>query len=353
MGPSQPSVHSLAETVALVREPFAIEDLGSAAVPVIVTRLEANDAATDEDRADLGSILTSVRAVSVAVIDHVIDAQLALVADAFDIVVGPPDSGGTGIVDIGSVQAAVASITEAVGLHPQSAVAMAELLRLEAFDSVPQALVLESLTFSTLQAGPDFGAWLVARGPALVSADTEPPLLINRRETSLHITLNRPARANAFNAAMRDALVEALRAADTDPTIEGVVIDGAGDSFCSGGDLAEFGITPDPATAHHVRLLRSPAWWLNQLARDVRVHVHGHCVGAGIELPAFAGTVIAAPDTIVQLPEVAMGLVPGSGGTVSIPRRIGRQRTAYLAITGQPIDAQQALAWGLVDRIER
>ena len=63
------------------------------------------------------------------------------------------------------------------------------------------------------------------------------------------------------------------------------------------------------------------------------------------------GTVLAAPDTRIRLPEVAMGLVPGAGGTVSIPRRIGRHRTAWLALTGAEIGADQALAWGLVDRI--
>ena len=80
--------------------------------------------------------------------------------------------------------------------------------------------------------------------------------------------------------------------------------------------------------------------------------MHGACVGAGTELPAFAAHVLARPDATFQLPEVPMGLIPGAGGTVSLPRRIGRQRTAYLAITGSAIDAATALAWHLVDRIE-
>ena len=79
--------------------------------------------------------------------------------------------------------------------------------------------------------------------------------------------------------------------------------------------------------------------------------VHGACVGAGIELPAFAGRVVASRDAWFALPEVAMGLVPGAGGTVSLPRRIGAQRTAWLALTGRRIDAETALAWGLVDEL--
>jgi enoyl-CoA hydratase/carnithine racemase len=82
------------------------------------------------------------------------------------------------------------------------------------------------------------------------------------------------------------------------------------------------------------------------------VIVHGACVGAGVELPAFAGRVVARPDARFRLPEVAMGLVPGAGGTVSIPRRIGRQATALLALTGDTIDAPTALALGLVDEID-
>jgi enoyl-CoA hydratase/carnithine racemase len=60
---------------------------------------------------------------------------------------------------------------------------------------------------------------------------------------------------------------------------------------------------------------------------------------------------VADPDARFLLPEVAMGLVPGAGGTCSIPRRIGRQRCAWLALTGAAIDAQMALAWGLVDEV--
>jgi enoyl-CoA hydratase/carnithine racemase len=83
----------------------------------------------------------------------------------------------------------------------------------------------------------------------------------------------------------------------------------------------------------------------------VTVELHGACFGSGIELPAFAGRVIAAPDTSIALPELGLGLVPGAGGTVSLPCRIGRHRTAWLALSGRAIDASTALAWGLVDDV--
>ena len=165
------------------------------------------------------------------------------------------------------------------------------------------------------------------------------------------LTLNRPAKRNAFSAEMRDALAEALQLVLADPSLEEVVLRGAGPAFCSGGDLDEFGTLPDPATAHAIRSTRNVARLLAACADRVRSEIHGACIGAGIELPAFTGHVVAAPDAFVQLPEVAMGLVPGAGGTASLPRRIGRQRTAWLALTGARLDAETALRWGLVDEL--
>lgn len=352
MAHGEPPVRSLSETLALLRAPFALEDLAQAEPPLLVASVPSSGGLGDDDMAELSHLLASVRAVTVAVLDDPPDMRSARAADAFDIVVAPPDiADASAAVGIAPGGPTLGDLADVVGEHPASAVAMVELLRQRAYEAVPQGLVLESLTYSTLQSGPAFAAWLADRGPAAVPPDPEPPVLVDRGPTSLRITLNRPHRANAFSAGLRDALVEALRVASADPSIEGVVLDGAGASFSSGGDLAEFGSLPDPATGHSIRLQRSPAWWVNHLARDVRVRLHGHCVGAGIEVPAFAGAILATPDTRIRLPEVAMGLVPGAGGTVSIPRRIGRHRTAWLALTGVELDATTALSWGLVDRI--
>jgi len=127
------------------------------------------------------------------------------------------------------------------------------------------------------------------------------------------------------------------------------VIDGRGPAFCAGGDLDEFGMARDAAIAHVSRTTRSAAALMHRLRDRVECHVHGACIGAGIELPAFAGRVVARRDAFFQLPEVGMGLIPGAGGTVSVTRRIGRLRTVGLALTGARIDAGTALAWGLVD----
>ena len=99
------------------------------------------------------------------------------------------------------------------------------------------------------------------------------------------------------------------------------------------------------------RASRSAARLLGIVGDRVTAHLHGACIGAGIELPALAGRVVAKPDTGMRLPEVAMGLVPGAGGTATLPRRIGRHRTAWLALTGQSISAATGCAWGLIDEI--
>ena len=121
---------------------------------------------------------------------------------------------------------------------------------------------------------------------------------------------------------------------------------GNGPSFCSGGDLDEFGTRPDPATAHVTRLARSPARLIYRLRTRITVQLHGAAFGGGIEMAAFADIVEAHPDTRIALPEVGLGLIPGAGGTVSVTSRIGRQRTAALALSGREIDAQYSPRMG-------
>jgi enoyl-CoA hydratase/carnithine racemase len=261
-------------------------------------------------------------------------------ADLVDVVVGD--------------DAAAARVAAAVDAHPLAATALALLLRGSDRRTVPEGLVAESATYSLLQFGPEHGVWLDRRGPPRVREGDDGSRLQVRREGDggavLHITLDRPVVRNAYDAAMRDALLDALAVAQADPGVR-VLLDGAGPSFCSGGDLDEFGTRRDPASAHLVRLGRSAAHALHLVADRVTARVHGASVGSGVELAAFAGRMEAAPDATFALPEVAMGLVPGAGGTVSIPARIGRHRTAWLALTGDRIDAPTAREWGLVDEI--
>ncbi len=140
-----------------------------------------------------------------------------------------------------------------------------------------------------------------------------------------------------------------------DPSVDEVVLGGNGRSFCSGGDLAEFGSFADPASAHLARTRHSPALVLaeitERLGRRCRAEVHGQVLGSGLEMACYCGWVSCHPDAAIGLPELALGLIPGAGGTVSITRRIGRWRTAYLVLSGRTVDAATALTWGLVDEV--
>jgi Enoyl-CoA hydratase/isomerase len=224
---------------------------------------------------------------------------------------------------------------------------------LRAAESVPvsDGLIAESTAYSTLLAGDEFAAWRSAHPPRNDPGPTGPAALLSRADGELTITLNRPERHNAFSRWVRDAVCEGLDLALADSTINRVRLRGAGPSFCSGGDLDEFGSQPDVDVAHQIRLERSVAARLHQLKSRTVVELHGACIGAGMELAAFADQVCARPGTWFALPELSMGLIPGAGGTVSLPRRIGRWRTAWLALSGAQLDLSTALAWGMVDDV--
>jgi enoyl-CoA hydratase/carnithine racemase len=244
------------------------------------------------------------------------------------------------------------ALAATVARQPAAAAVAAQALRMSLSLSFEQALIVESLGYSMLLASKGLLDWRAAtpRGRRL-----EPDVsrvLVERRDGVIDIRMNRPQARNAVDAAMRDALNEAFDFAIHDPEAAPVVLSGAGPSFCSGGDLDEFGQTRDPGAAHLIRVLRAPVRLVRQIRERVTARVHGACIGAGIEIPAAAGRVTARAGAYFRLPEVAMGLIPGAGGTASIPRRIGRRRACYMAISGRDIDAPTALAWGLVDAVE-
>ncbi len=233
---------------------------------------------------------------------------------------------------------------------PLAALALVQVLRLTEHLAPEQALLAESLAYAMLQAGPEFFRWrheYVTLGHA---ADDGPAVRIERMDDALSIRLNRPNARNALNVAMRDALVEAFELVSSDSSITATV-SGIGRCYSVGGDLHEFGERADAPSAHRIRSLRNPALSLLRCGGRVEFRVHGACIGSGIELPAFGRKIYARSDAWFQLPELKFGLIPGSGGCVSLPKRIGRQNTGLLALTGRRLGAREALAWGLVDEI--
>lgn len=280
-------------------------------------------------------------------------ASLGPLLDALTVTLAP--AGGSSdrrIVTTDDPEREFAHLEAAARRRPQACVATGQLLRQTPRLDTLAGLAAEAAAYSMLLGGSEFAAWLAARGEPKPAPDPGAPLVrVERQDGRLSITLDRPERRNAFSFAMREELTEALALTEADHSITSVDIRGAGTVFCSGGDLAEFGTATDLVAAYLVRLDRAPWRLIDRLAERVTMRVHGAAVGAGIELAAFARRVIAAPETFFLLPEIEMGLVPGAGGTVSITHRIGRWRTAWLVLSGQRIDADTALRWGLVDEL--
>ena len=287
--------------------------------------------------------------VIVVCISQTATHQVAL--DWFDIALTVAPDPPRPWVSVEDLPMAVSHLAAQAAKTPVAATMLCQILRCAQQGEIQDGLFRESLAYSALQGGPEFARWQAGRSPALTTRGSGPPVLISRQGATLTVTLNRPDVHNAYNTAMRDDLCDALRVAITDTAIDRVELTGNGPSFCSGGDLTEFGTLPDPATAHLIRTTRGAARLFSTVTDRLHVRLHGSCIGAGIELAAVADRITAERTTSIRLPEVAMGLIPGAGGTASLPRRIGRHRTAWLALSGVTIGAAQALSWGLVDRL--
>jgi enoyl-CoA hydratase len=245
----------------------------------------------------------------------------------------------------------VAALIRQTARAPRAAAVAIQLLR--SLEGLPtdRALQLESICYGLLQGSSEHAQWLAARSPA---ASAAPPgkLTVVRHDSVLHLVIDRPQAHNAIDRSLRDQLFEAFTIAALDPEVRSIKLRAAGPTFSVGGDLEEFGTTRDPATAHLIRSRTLPAQALEPRAGILEAHVQGACVGAGLEIAAFAGRLTAASNAWFQLPELAMGVIPGAGGCVSVPRRIGRQRAGLMILSGRRINARTAQRWGLIDAIE-
>ncbi|MER6808142.1 enoyl-CoA hydratase/isomerase family protein [Spirillospora sp. NPDC000708] len=329
------------------RDPLLDED-GQVVQPLLTIDL-------DDQVDDAGRALASARTIDRVMVGFAsgpVTGPARELARALDVTLVPKGaSSGREFVGCEEPASEAALLRAAASANPQAAVVLAEVLRAGGED-VTAGLHLESFAYSTLLGGSEFASWLDERGTRPLPPPAAEPVLVERAAGRLLITLNRPERRNAYGRLVRDSLVEALQIAALDDSVEQVVLTGGGPSFSAGGDLDEFGTAPDLTTAHFVRTFGGAGRLLHQLSDRVEARLNGHCVGAGIELPAFAGRVVAAPGATFRLPEVSMGLIPGAGGTVSVPRRIGRWRTMFMALSGRPLDVQTAKTWGLIDEIE-
>jgi len=155
------------------------------------------------------------------------------------------------------------------------------------------------------------------------------------------VTLDAPGRRNAISNAMRGLLAEAFASLDADDSVRVAVLTGAGSAFCAGVDLKEAG---PPATERVVAPLES-------FGKPVVAAVNGPALGGGFELALACDVRVASTTATFALPEVRLGSLPGSGGTQRLARAISPAVAAKLVLTGQALDAESALRYGLVSDV--
>lgn len=167
----------------------------------------------------------------------------------------------------------------------------------------------------------------------------------------LQVTLDRPQVGNAFNTQMARELLDLWNRLTEDAgEVRCVVLTGAGERvFCAGADLKErLGMTRDQWVRQH-ELFERMFWTLIDLPVPVIGAINGHAYAGGFELVLACDFVYASSAARFALTEVTLGIMPGAGGTQNLPRAIGERRAKEMLMTGRPIDAARALAWGVVN----
>lgn len=178
------------------------------------------------------------------------------------------------------------------------------------------------------------------------------PCLLNRMNNPqgvCMITLGRPEALNALNTELLKQLVDALDDAQTDPAVRAVVLTGGNKVFAAGADIHEMAANDFIATLSDQRI----ACWqrISQFKKPLIAAVNGLALGAGCELVLHADIVIAGENARFGLPEINLGIMPGAGGTQRLPVVVGKSRAMQMVLTGEPIDAHQALQSGLVSEV--
>jgi enoyl-CoA hydratase/carnithine racemase len=178
-------------------------------------------------------------------------------------------------------------------------------------------------------------------------------LLVEDRGTVRVLTMNRPAKHNALDTALTQALVDGLRAADADANVRAIVLVGAGKSFCAGADTSEFvALTPEDPDAVVARADLTAGLHLlfSRIAKPIVSAVHGNALGGGAGLALACDMMVIAANARFGYPELKHGIVAALV-LANLVRQVGRKAAFELVATAEPIDGQRAFALGLANRV--
>jgi 2-(1,2-epoxy-1,2-dihydrophenyl)acetyl-CoA isomerase len=179
------------------------------------------------------------------------------------------------------------------------------------------------------------------------------PTVLTRREGAVAVlTLNRPDRLNSFTVEMHGALAAALDAAAADPSCRAIVLTGAGRGFCAGQDLSDRAVAPGDGRrdlGESLELRYNPlVRRMRALPKPIVVAVNGVAAGAGANIALHGDIVLAGSSAKFIQSFAKIGLMPDSGGTWLLTRLLGEARAKALALTAEPLSAEQAASWGLI-----
>lgn len=179
-------------------------------------------------------------------------------------------------------------------------------------------------------------------------------LLIDRpAEHVLVVTMNRPERRNAFNTRMGLELGEVFRGLYVDSEdVRCVILTGSGrEAFCAGGDLKDRNLMTDEEWRRQHAVFEQKTLAMMDCPAPIIAAVNGAAYGGGCELALGCDFIYAARSARFAQPEVKLGIMPGAGGTVNLPRACGTRRAKEIILTGAPFTAEEGLAWGIVNKV--
>jgi enoyl-CoA hydratase/carnithine racemase len=178
------------------------------------------------------------------------------------------------------------------------------------------------------------------------------PIRIEQRGGVVIWTIDRADRRNALSRSTLIAFGKLARDAASNASVRAIVVTGAGDvAFCAGADLKERQTMDENAVREQIELYRSEFRPIDQSPKPVVAAINGVALGGGLELALSCDLRVAAAHARLGFPETSLGVIPGAGGTQRLPRSIGEGRAKEMILLGRQLSADEALAWGLVQRV--